>query len=105
MGGVGTEVGGVGNGVGGVRLNSKDRLLTVLLVDEGSEGLSILSGQEGFDPPCEDVSHHQSPLKGYPLIGAIPLQGRCCRPAHRFHHIGNRRITWGADPLVAIGCL
>ena len=97
--GVGNRVGGVGNGVGGVSLNSKERLqlLTVLLVDESSEGLRILSGQEGFDPSCEDISHHQGPLKGHPLIGAITLQGRRCRPAHRLHHIGKKRSSLGAD--------
>ena len=71
--------GGFEKGVEGVRLNCKKRLLTVLLVDEGPEGLGILSRQEGFDPPGEDISHHQGPLKRHPLVGAIPLQGRCCR--------------------------
>lgn len=56
-------------------------VLTILLIDEGTEGLGVLGGQEGADPPSEDVPHHQGPLKGHPLVGPVPLQWGGCRQA------------------------
>ena len=71
----------------GARFNCREMPLTVLLVDESSKGLSVLSGQEGFHPASEDISHHKGPLKSHPFVAGVTLQGGCCMRANRFGHI------------------
>ena len=58
--------------------------LTVLFVDEGSEGLRICCGQESAHSPGEDVTDNQRPLKGYPFMRLVAFQRRCCKEKQRF---------------------
>lgn len=51
---------------------------TILLVDEGTEGLRIGPVQKGANAAREYVSHNQGPLEANPFPGTVPLQPLRC---------------------------